>query len=180
MSFLSYSKRFVGLPDAMLRDPKRYLPLLQLSADLMSGESELSRLEREAIARTVSEVNACHYCVGVHSAVIEELRKAVASSGTDPTRDAKSLEPILAYTEKLTRTPAQIEQADVDGILNVGWSEQTVEDVINIASLFNQLNRILDGLGIKGSDDHFGQAGAMLATGYCDLLESLKTQAETA
>lgn len=180
MSFLSYSKDFVGLPEVMLHNPKRYLPLMQLSTDLMNGESELSRPQREAIARTVSEVNSCHYCVGVHSAVVEELRKAMSSKGSDPFRDVQRFEPILAYAEKLTRTPAQIVQADVDAIRDAGWSEQTVEDVINITALFNQLNRILDGLGIRGTSEHFDEAGTMLATNYGDFLLALKAQTETA
>jgi len=152
----------------MLRGPKRYLPLMQLSADLMNGESELSRPQRETIARTVSETNACQYCVGVHSAVIEELDTAMASDGDDPLVETRRLQPILSYAEKLSRTPAQMEQADVDAILSAGWSEQTVEDVINIVSLFNQLNRILEGIGIKGTGGHFEQAGGTHLVAFYD------------
>ncbi len=56
-------------------------------------------------------------------------------------------------------------QEDVDAITAVGWSEQTVEDVVAITALFNYYNRLMDGLGMKGSQVHFGKGAGFLTKG---------------
>lgn len=59
---------------------------------------------------------------------------------------------ILAYAEKLTRTPARVTREDVDALRDVGLDDRGVLQVNLIASFFNFINRVADGLGVgKGS-----------------------------
>ncbi len=53
----SYSRKFKGVADVFLRSPKLYKPLLQFFENVMLGESELSKEEREIIATHVSRIN---------------------------------------------------------------------------------------------------------------------------
>lgn len=55
---------------------------------------------------------------------------------------------ILAYSEKLTRTPARMTREDVDALREVGLDDQGVLQVNLIASFFNFINRVADGLGV--------------------------------
>jgi len=165
MSFLSYSTDFQGVVDIFMHDPARYLPFTQLMAGIMDGESELSKAQREMIALHVSKLNDCHYCVGSHKAVLgalgiqhETIDEAESGSSSD-----SRMAPVLAFAAKLTRDPGAVAQSDIDAVKSVGWSEQSVEHIIRIVSLFAFLNRLVDGFGVKGSAEGFSQSGAMIA-----------------
>src|SRR5271157_6193664 len=51
-------------------DNKKLKAFIDLTDDLMLGDSGLSRLEREMIAVAVSAVNHCHYCLTAHGAAV--------------------------------------------------------------------------------------------------------------
>lgn len=175
MPFLPQSQGFQSVVDVFMRDPKRYLPYAQFIAAVMSEESELSRVERETIALHVSDLNGCGYCVGSHQAVLRGL-------GAD--KDAVSsvrMRPVLDFAHKLTQTPGAVDQADIDAVRAAGWSDQAVEDIINVVSLFASLNRLVDGLGIAGSPAVFEKSGPMIAQhGYDPLVQMLGQKAGAA
>jgi len=180
MSYFSYSANYQGVVDVFMRDPDRYLPFTQLLEGIMNGKSELSIPQREMIALHISKLNDCHYCVGSHTAVLAGLSvdeaaiSAVeAGAATDPRMNA-----VLAFATKLTQNPGAVSQADVDALRQAGWSEQTVEDVIGVVSLFAFLNRLVDGFGIQGSAESFAQAGGMIAQhGYGPVVQMIQEKA---
>jgi len=180
MSFLSYSTGYQGVVDVFLRDPGRYLPFTQLMAGIMNGESELSKPQREMIALHVSKLNDCHYCVGSHRAVLAGLdvdEATIAAAEAGAMADVR-MAPVLTFAAKLTRTPGAVAQADVDALRDAGWSDQTVEDVINVVALFGFLNRLVDGFGIAGSAEGFAQAGGMISQhGYAPVVQMVQGKA---
>jgi len=185
MSFLEHSKSFKGIVDIFLHDPRRYLPVAQLVAALMDGESALSKAEREAIALYVSVLNDCHYCVGSHRAVLAALGADEAMLGdlAAGSRDhaAARLRPVLDLAHKLTATPGRVAEDDVAAARAAGWPDSAIEDAIAIVSLFSLLNRLVDGMGIKGSAEGFRQAGAMVAEmGYGPVVQMVRQKAEAA
>lgn len=177
MSFLSYSKNFQGVIDIFMNDSERYLPFTQLMASIMSGKSGLTVPQREMIALHVSNLNDCHYCSGSHKAVLSELGIDETTIGTVNTGTGADpqMQPVLDFSTKLTRQPGEVTQSDVDTLRNVGWSEQSVEDIINIVSLFAYLNRLVDGFGIQGSAEGFAKGGSMIAAhGYSPVVQMLE------
>jgi uncharacterized peroxidase-related enzyme len=59
---------------------------------------------------------------------------------------------MLDYAAKLTRTPAQVSRADVDRLRQVGFDDRGILQINLIASWFNYINRVADGLGVgRGS-----------------------------
>lgn len=178
MSHLSYSKDFKGVADVFLRDPARYAPLLQFIEAVMVGPSDLSKAEREMIAAHVSKLNGCDFCLGAHkwtlAAMDIDLRLIEAvEAGPDADGVDEKLRPVLRFAGKLTRTPEDIGQSDIDTLRTAGWSDQAIEDAINVVSLFNYVNRLVDAFGIKGTDSYFKQIGAALAMqGYAPLIQS--------
>jgi uncharacterized peroxidase-related enzyme len=56
---------------------------------------------------------------------------------------------MLAYVDKLTRTPGRIEQADIDALRAVGFSDRSVLDIVEVAAYYAYANRIADGLGVE-------------------------------
>ncbi len=56
---------------------------------------------------------------------------------------------MLDYTVKLTKTPAEIVRADVDGLAAHGFTERAILDICQVAAYFAFVNRLADGLGVE-------------------------------
>ena len=178
MSHLSYTKTYRGVADVFLRDADLYAPLLHFIENVMTRESELTKAEREMIAAHVSKRNGCGFCLGAHRwtlaamevgwSTIEALEDEADNGAIDD-----RLRAVLRFAEKLTDTPERIDQSNIDDLIVAGWSEQAVEDAINVIALFNYVNRLVDAIGIDGDEDYFRQIGSALATrGYAPLIDA--------
>jgi uncharacterized peroxidase-related enzyme len=53
----------------------------------------------------------------------------------------------LDYAVKLTRTPQQMTESDVQTLRDAGWSDEDVMDIAEVAAIFNFSNRLASGLG---------------------------------
>ena len=59
---------------------------------------------------------------------------------------------MLEYSEKLTLSPAMIDQQDIQQLRDVGWTDRDVLDIASVCAYFNYRVRIVDGLGLEVSD----------------------------
>jgi uncharacterized peroxidase-related enzyme len=59
---------------------------------------------------------------------------------------------MLSYVEKLTRSPAKVWKDDVDALRAAGFDDQGILQINLIASFFNYVNRVADGLGVGRGD----------------------------
>lgn len=145
-----------GLDKVFRRFPHTVMPLLEYHDRLLRDPSPLTVAERELIAAYVSGINSCTYCHGAHVV-------AARAFGVDPDLfdglmadletshvDGK-LKPVLAYVGKLTRTPSMMTEADADRVYAAGWDEQALFDAVSVCALFNFMNRIVEGSGIKAN-----------------------------
>ncbi len=55
---------------------------------------------------------------------------------------------MLAYVDKLTRRPASVQKGDVDELRSAGFDDVAILQINMIASFFNYINRVADGLGV--------------------------------
>jgi uncharacterized peroxidase-related enzyme len=55
---------------------------------------------------------------------------------------------MLDYVAKLTQTPAQVSREDIEQLRDVGFTDQAILQINLIASWFNYINRVADGLGV--------------------------------
>jgi alkylhydroperoxidase family enzyme len=55
---------------------------------------------------------------------------------------------MLDYVERLTRRPADITRADVETLRAHGFNDTAILQINLIASWFNYINRVADGLGV--------------------------------
>ena len=120
--------------------------------ELMKGESELTRAEREMIAVVVSVANDCAYCIAAHSAALRKLTRdpALADQIAADHRTADitgRMKAALDYSLKLTRTPQLMVEADTQGLRDEGWTDESVMDIAEVAAMFNFSNRLASGLG---------------------------------
>lgn len=179
MSNLGYSKNFLGLGDLFFRDPERYLSIVKLLEVVMSGESELTHVQREAIALYTSRLNGCHYCISSHRAVLDALDVDLAFIDSIATGSIDSLddkyEQMLVFAKKLTLDPGGLTQEEIEVVRTAGWSDQAIEDAIGVVSIFCMINRIVDAIGLPGSDEHFQQFGGMVSQGgYAPMVQMIE------
>ncbi len=143
------------LEELFLRFPRGTGPLMAFhDALLRNDDSPLSIAEREIIAALVSGVNACSFCYGAHKAMAmafglpEETIIALVDDIDTAPIDEK-LKPLLHYVHKLTLTPSKMVQSDADAVFAAGWPEEALHDAVLVCALYNFMNRVLDGSGIK-------------------------------
>ena len=55
---------------------------------------------------------------------------------------------MLAYVEKLTLKPAEVSRSDVEALRTAGFDDVAVLQINLIASFFNYINRVADGVGV--------------------------------
>ena len=73
------------------------------------------------------------------AALRRDYRQAILS---DPDRA------MLDYAAKLTLNPAQVCAEDLDQLRRVGFDDRAILQINLIASWFNYINRVADGLGV--------------------------------
>lgn len=56
---------------------------------------------------------------------------------------------MLAYVEKLTRTPGEMVEADVETLRTLGFSDRDILDIATVTAYYAYVNRIADGLGVQ-------------------------------
>ncbi len=142
------------LSDVFKAFPDQVRPLLAYHDALLREESPLSVAERELIAAFVSGLNACSFCFGGHKIYaqafgIEEtvIDALIADLETAPVDE--KLKPILRYVAKLKNLPPKLTEADARAVYEAGWSERALFDAVQVAALFNFMNRIIEGTGVS-------------------------------
>ena len=175
MSYLSSLPADAGLLQVLQAYPRTAKPLLALHEQVMRAPSPFTAAERELIAAYVSGLNACGYCHGSHAA-------AAAAFGLPPELPAEAvcdldsapvpgpMKPVLRYLAKLTLTPAEVTETDAREVFAAGWDEPALHDAVLVCALFNCMNRMVEGLGIKADPDYLKSSGDRLhKLGYAGL-----------
>ncbi|MGP1309421.1 MAG: carboxymuconolactone decarboxylase family protein [Phycisphaerales bacterium] len=100
------------------------------------GEGSLPAKVREQIAILVAEGNSCTYCLSAHTAIgkmigLPESELAAAREGTSS--DPKTLA-ALRFAHAVLSTTGEVTDDEVRAVLDAGWSEaQVAEIVANVA-----------------------------------------------
>lgn len=115
--------------------------------ELMLGESPLSKLEREMIAVVVSSANHCYYCLVAHGAAVRQLSgDPVLGELLAFNYRAADLSPrhraMLDFAHKLTVAQRDVGEADRQALRDVGFSEEAIWDIAEVAAFFNFTNRL--------------------------------------
>jgi uncharacterized peroxidase-related enzyme len=147
----------LGLVPNVLRaytiNPAKFRVFSAFYNQLMLDEEtcRLSKLEREMIAVVVSSANRCYYCLVAHGEAVRQL------SGDPQLGEmmvmnyrVAELEPrvrgMLDFAWKLTLTPHDIGEADRQRLRDLGFSDQDIFDICDVAAFFNYTNRMAHGL----------------------------------
>jgi uncharacterized peroxidase-related enzyme len=143
--------------------PERLAAWMSHFDAVMTPSESLPNAEREMIAVAVSMANACSYCLVAHGFSVRKLTRDPVN-GDLITLDYKRAEitprqrAILEYARKLTVTPAECEEADLEALRAHGLSEEDLWDVIEIAAMFNFTNRMAHGSGMLPNPEYHALA----------------------
>jgi AhpD family alkylhydroperoxidase len=125
--------------------------LLQSYLDVAQrfARSGLDPVQQQVVLLTVSRVNRCGYCVGVHSVLADmggvpaEVTNAIRND--TPIPDAK-LEALRRFTARLVEDRGWVNETEVQTFLQAGYSRASVLDVIvgvGLKTLSNYTNHIV-------------------------------------
>ncbi|HLG69511.1 MAG TPA: peroxidase-related enzyme [Chloroflexota bacterium] len=142
--------------------PERFLKWFSHFRDVMRESPGLSAADREMIGVVVSAENRCLYCTIAHGAELRQLlgdpvlADTIATdykrAGLDARRRA-----MCDFAVKLTRSPAAVEEADIQHLRDVGLTEEDVWDVAEVAAMFNFSNRMASATGMRPNTKYFGR-----------------------
>lgn len=94
-----------------------------------------------------------------HGAGLRRLRQAedfiqgLVTDWRTAAQGDRRLSAILAYAERLTRKPASVTSADIERMREAGLGDEAILHACEVASYFNYVNRMADGLGVRLEDD---------------------------
>ncbi|MEP2530210.1 peroxidase-related enzyme [Shimia sp.] len=131
--------------------------------DLMLAPNGLSKLEREMIAVVVSAINKCFYCLVAHGAAVRQLSgdpklgEMMVMNWRVAELDARQTA-MLAFSEKMTMASCTIDESDRQGLRDVGFSDQDIWDIANVAGFYNMSNRVASATRMQPNDEYHAQA----------------------
>jgi alkylhydroperoxidase/carboxymuconolactone decarboxylase family protein YurZ len=144
MSFLSYTQDYNdNLLMLLLRDHKRYMPIVEFFDNMTRNLAELSWADAELIAAEVSKANRSEFCTGIRGGMTKALKVGDAALGN------KKLKAAITFALKINQRSDSIMKVDIDELLSAGWSEQTIEDIVGLVAIQKLYNIIAMGLGFK-------------------------------
>lgn len=148
-------------------NPEIFENHLKLYKSIMLRESGLSRKEREMTAVVVAAANSCHYCLVHHGAALQQLVdedqrllfKDIAKAYQKPAQARRDQQKelsdltlrekaILDHARKLTVSPENIIEADIEKLQELGLTDSDIHDITQVVSYCNYENRIAQGLGV--------------------------------
>ena len=144
---------------AMSLRPSQLRGSMMLYESTMFQKSGLSRSERELVAVVVSQSNGCFYWIEAHA-------RSLRDEGED-SKWVKNLKDrgyaaifldhrqlaICRYSEKLTLSPKDMTEADLNPLKEVGFTDEDILDLVQVISYFNYINRIADAVGVPPEAD---------------------------
>jgi len=125
------------------------------------GESQITPAEREMIAVVVSAENHCLYCLTAHGA---GLRVALGDQvlGDRITLDYRRARlderttAMLDYAVKITKHPVECDEADIERLRGLGFSDEAIFDIIETAAMYNFTNRVASATGMLPNREYHG------------------------
>ena len=134
----------------------------RLYNELMLGEGELSKLEREMVAVVVSSENKCYYCLVAHGAAVRvlsgdpQLGEHMVMNYRSARLDRRQ-RAMLDFASHLTRSPATISEEHIQALRDAGLSDRAIWDLSNLIGFYNMTNRVAIASDMQPNIDYHSQ-----------------------
>jgi len=143
--------------------PERFRAWFAHFKTVMEGTPGLSAREREMISVAVSMANGCLYCLVAHGAALREASedKVEADRITLDYRRADLTgreRAMLDYAVKVTTDPGACGESDIEALRAVGFSDEDIWDVVEVAAMYNFTNRLAMATGMMPNREYHNLA----------------------
>lgn len=135
----------------------------RLYNELMMGDSEIAKLEREMVAVVVSSENKCFYCLVAHGAAVRvmsgdpTLGEHMVMNYRTATLD-KRQRAMLDFASLLTREPAKVTESDIQALRDAGLSDRGIWDLGNLIGFYNMSNRVAIASDMRPNPEYHSQS----------------------
>lgn len=144
-----------GILKCFATHPPLLRHMMDLSEHLIFSEGSLGRKHKEMIATLISTQNSCPYCADSHGFFLRVhggSSQLVAAIQADDLRSHEFTAPeqaLLAFSRKVNLNSHLITRADVDLMLQSGWSELQIAEAVHVTALFATFNRVANSFGLR-------------------------------
>ncbi len=140
-------------------DQAKLRAFMEMYNDLMLGDSDLSKLEREMIAVVVSSANRCFYCLTAHGQAVrhysgdpklgELMAMNYRAADLTPRQTA-----MLDFAWVLTVEPHTVTEDHRQALRDAGFSDRAIWDIASVAGFFNMSNRVATAVDMRPNEDY--------------------------
>ena len=133
--------------------PRHFVGWWKYFDDLMRGPSGITKTQREMIAVVICAESHCPYCVAAHAAALrmrtkdDALVERLAVNYRHVELDSRDRE-MLDFAVKLTKTPDECGQSDVERLRAVGYSDEDILHIVEVTAIFNYNVRLAAATGL--------------------------------
>jgi uncharacterized peroxidase-related enzyme len=126
----------------------------QLNEVVSFGNSNLSRVQEEAIATVVAVANGCRYRAMIHAGFLRRHSKnQQLASDLFYDHTQADLAPadrrMLEFAVRVTQEPGALTRDDVQRLRDVGLGESDILSIVLIACLSNFMDRLANSMGVE-------------------------------
>ena len=145
---------------ALANRPDEFRAFFAYHDALMEKEGGLTKGEREMIVVATSAHNQCIYCVVAHGAILRireknpQLADQIATNyrKADITPRQKAM---LDFALKVSKSSHEINNADIDDMRELGFSNDDIWDIGAISALFALSNRMANLTSMRPNDEFY-------------------------
>ena len=145
---------------ALANRPDEFRAFFAYHEALMEKEGGLTKGEREMIVVATSAHNQCIYCVVAHGAILRireknpQLADQIASNyrKADITPRQKAM---LDFALKVSKCSHEINNADIENMRELGFSNDDIWDIGAISALFALSNRMANLTSMRPNDEFY-------------------------
>ena len=145
---------------ALTNRPDEFRAFFAYHEALMEKEGGLTKGEREMIVVATSAHNQCIYCVVAHGAILRireknpQLADQIATNyrKADITPRQKAM---LDFALKVSKCSHEINNADIDDMRELGFSNDDIWDIGAISALFALSNRMANLTSMRPNDEFY-------------------------
>jgi uncharacterized peroxidase-related enzyme len=143
-----------GILKCFATHPPLLKHMMELSEQLIFADGSLGRKQKEMIATLISAQNGCPYCSDSHGYFLRVHGGSSGALAAIQSNDLRSSElsiaeqALLEFARKVNLNSHEIVRADVDLLLQAGWSDLQIAEAVHVAALFSTFNRVANAFGL--------------------------------
>jgi uncharacterized peroxidase-related enzyme len=147
-----------GIVKCFATNPAVLKSMIDLAAEFLFIDGHLSRRQKEMIATLVSAENGCPYCANSHGNALlaqggsTEVLCALQTGAVDSNCFVEAERVLMRFALKVNSDSRSVTRAEVEKVMQAGWTEPQLAETVHFVALFAAFNRIANSFGLPAPD----------------------------